>query len=131
MIKNILLIGLCLLFFAEAKPQYTSKAAVLASISTNVRSSPLVPLKADTLKAILNGIIAFGGSDNGTPVNLELADTSANTTITLNHAALSNTLILMKNGSVLPPFKYSVNGALVRLVDPRIPADIFLSNYKF
>ena len=72
-----------------------------------------------------------GGGSTGTPINLEQADYSANTTITLNHTALPNTVILIKNGIILPPFKFTYSGAVIQLIDSRVSSDIFLTNYKY
>ena len=66
-----------------------------------------------------------------TEITGELADSSNRTTITLTHIAIFNTVKLIKNGQRLPPFKFSVLGAIITLTDPRISTDIFLTDYKF
>ena len=61
----------------------------------------------------------------------EKADYSANTTITLAHSAIVNSLKLIKNGIRLPDFKYTISGGIITLMDARVSTDIFLSDYKF
>lgn len=61
----------------------------------------------------------------------ELITASASALITLANTPIINTLRLIKNGIRLPPFKYSLSGAIVTLTDERVSTDFFQADYKF
>ena len=72
--KKLILFFALVLFLVQTKAQYTSKDAVIQSINTNVKRAPAVPLRGDTLNAILNGIMSFAGGSS-TPFLFGINDT--------------------------------------------------------
>ena len=56
---------------------------------------------------------------------------SSSSTITLLHTAVASTYSLFKNGSLLPPAKFTLSGSTVTLTDSRSAGDILSSNYSY
>lgn len=67
----------------------------------------------------------------GSYMDSEPAPFSSSLNFTLNNTPLINSVRLYKNGTRLPNTKFSVNGAVLTLSDPRLETDILLTDYKF